>query len=81
MTKEAPFQFKTKQELLDSFAIYSMQAGDLDKESAQEYAKMMCSYRPEIGWLIRDYGYAKATCACFGVPWNVDGACPDHGDQ
>ena len=51
-------RFESKEELLTSFTIYSMQSGNLDKPSASEYAKMMCSYRPEIGWFIREYGYA-----------------------
>lgn len=50
------YEFKTKEELLDSFAIYSMESSGMDKVSAQEYAKMMASYSPNLGWHIRDYG-------------------------
>lgn len=52
------YKFETKQELLDSFVIYAMQSSGMDKISAQEYAKMMISYSPVLGWHISDYGSA-----------------------
>ena len=50
------YEFTTKQELLDSFAMYAMQSCGMEKVSAVEYAKMMASYKPALGWHIRDYG-------------------------
>lgn len=58
------YEFSSKQELLDSFTIYSMQCGGMDKVSASEYAKMMCSYDPSIGWRIRDYGVSRKVEPC-----------------
>ena len=56
---EKPFVFSSKQELLDSFTIYAMESSGMDKASAQQYAKMMCSDSPERGWYNRENGSAQ----------------------